>query len=416
MRSAELGGQLAAALADARRHTDRLFAILRPEALYERAVAERHRFIFYLGHLEAFDWNLCRAYLDGAGAAELDQLFAFGIDPDLTSCDQLPRDCAGDWPTLATVVDYQQGRRAVIDRQLAAVPTQLLQVAIEHRYMHAETLCYLMHWLPLAAKLPPVRPQADARPAPVSAPIVIPAGRATLGRSDGFGWDNEFPAHPVPVPAFAIDRYKVTNGQYLRFVQDGGPPPLFWQPSDAAPGFALRCMFGELPLPLSWPVYVTHQQATAYAAWAGADLPTEAQFHRAAYATPPGAADESAEPAEREYPWADSGEPPHECGNFDFQRWDPQPVDATPRGDSAFGVAQLVGNGWEWTSTPFLPFAGFTPFPFYPGYSADFFDHQHFVLKGGSARTARCLLRRSFRNWYRTGYRYAYAGFRCVHR
>jgi formylglycine-generating enzyme required for sulfatase activity len=89
-------------------------------------------------------------------------------------------------------------------------------------------------------------------------------------------------------------------------------------------------------------------------------------------------------------------------------------VDAHPAGDSAFGLAQLVGNGWEWTSTAFAPFEGFQPFPFYPGYSADFFDHQHFVLKGGSPRTALALLRRSFRNWFRPEYRYAFASFRCV--
>jgi len=89
-------------------------------------------------------------------------------------------------------------------------------------------------------------------------------------------------------------------------------------------------------------------------------------------------------------------------------------VTATMGGDSAFGIAQLVGNGWEWTSTPFEPFPGFQPFPFYPGYSARFFDGQHYVLKGASPRTPAALLRRSFRNWFRPNYPYVYAGFRCV--
>jgi formylglycine-generating enzyme required for sulfatase activity len=74
----------------------------------------------------------------------------------------------------------------------------------------------------------------------------------------------------------------------------------------------------------------------------------------------------------------------------------------------------MVGNGWEWTSTAFAPFEGFRPFPFYPGYSADFFDGKHFVMKGGSVRTASCMLRPSFRNWFQPHYQYAYAGFRCV--
>src|SRR5207302_6870082 len=103
-----------------------------------------------------------------------------------------------------------------------------------------------------------------------------------------------------------------------------------------------------------------------------------------------------------------------EFGNFDFHRWDPVSVAAFPKGESAFAVADLVGNGWEWTSTVFGPFAGFERFPFYPGYSADFFDGKHYVLKGGSARTAACMLRRSFRNWFQAHYPYIYTGFRCV--
>ena len=75
-------------------------------------------------------------------------------------------------------------------------------------------------------------------------------------------------------------------------------------------------------------------------------------------------------------------------GNFNFERWDPAPVGGFPEGQSAFGVQGLAGNGWEWTSSVFGPFPGFTPFPFYRGYSADFFDGKHFVMKGGSAQTA----------------------------
>ncbi len=101
-------------------------------------------------------------------------------------------------------------------------------------------------------------------------------------------------------------------------------------------------------------------------------------------------------------------------GNFDFHQWDPAPVGSYPEGASAFGVHDLVGNGWEWTRTPFAPFPGFAPMPFYPGYSANFFDGKHYVMKGGSPRTAACMLRRSFRNWFQPHYPYVYATFRCV--
>jgi len=137
----------------------------------------------------------------------------------------------------------------------------------------------------------------------------------------------------------------------------------------------------------------------------GKSLPTEPQFHRAAYGS------ESRE--ERQYPWGNEA-PHHGSGNFDFRGWNPEPVYAAPAGDSAFGVAQLVGNGWEWTNTPFAPFPGFKARATYPGYSANFFDDEHYVLKGGSPRTASRLLRRSFRNWFRPDYPYVYATFRCV--
>ena len=73
-----------------------------------------------------------------------------------------------------------------------------------------------------------------------------------------------------------------------------------------------------------------------------------------------------------------------------------------------------MGNGWEWTSTPFAPLPGFEALPSYPGYSQPFFDGDHFVLKGGSARTAEVLLRRSFRNWFQPRYVHVAATFRTV--
>jgi formylglycine-generating enzyme required for sulfatase activity len=136
-------------------------------------------------------------------------------------------------------------------------------------------------------------------------------------------------------------------------------------------------------------------------------LPTEAEWQRAANGTAQG--DEQA------YPWG-AEKPAGNLGNFDFARWSPAPVNSFPQGQSAFGVQGMLGNGWEWTSTEFAPFPGFEAFPFYRGYSADFFDGKHVVMKGGSARTAACMLRRTFRNWFQAHYQFAYTGFRCVSR
>ena len=422
-------------LSQARERSDALFEIVRPEALYERPIAERHRIIFYLGHLEAFDWNLFGRELGElkSSTPALDKLFAFGIDP---VSGNLPDDQPGDWPERKEVLQYNQAVRTALDEQLPAglegpeerrrTLSQFLHVAIEHRLMHVETLAYMLHRLPINLKrvrqsvVPPRAPQV--RPQMTE----IPAGIATLGlkREDGvFGWDNEFEEHSVIVPAFRIDTYEVTNLQYLRFIAEGGyREKSFWTDLDwewlqstgtlhpafwvrRGNQFFFRTMFDEVPLPGDWPVYVSHAEASAYARWARKELPSEAEWHRAAYGTHNG--------GERAYPWGDDL-PRSGLGNFDFHHWDPSPVAAFPAGSSAFGVADLVGNGWEWTRSVFAPFDGFEPFSFYEGYSANFFDDRHYVMKGGSARTAAPMLRRSFRNWFQPRYPYIYTGFRCI--
>src|SRR5580698_10708041 len=100
-------------MADARAQTDALFDLLPPNSFYERPVAERHRLIFYLGHLEAFDWNLLAEPLGLVPSEpEFDQLFAFGIDPVAGG---LPTDTPSDWPSIARVEQYNRGVRDRLD-------------------------------------------------------------------------------------------------------------------------------------------------------------------------------------------------------------------------------------------------------------------------------------------------------------
>jgi ergothioneine biosynthesis protein EgtB len=300
-------------------------------------------------------------------------------------------------------------------------------MCVEHEAMHQETLLYIFHRLDFSMKTPPARAaRAPLGAAPRPETIRIPAGRATLGAERGeipFGWDNEFPRRVVDVPAFDIDRWDVTNGEYLEFVEASGyrqedlwdpaawawiraegiSHPLFWEPDGRR--WKWRTMFEDLELPLSWPVYVSHAEASAFARWRGRRLPTEAEFHRAAYGTPSG--------GERSFPWGEDP-PDHDRANYEMLRCDPVPVGSFPRGESSWGVGDLLGNGWEWTSTPFDGFPGFAPSPLYSAYSADFFDGSHFVMKGGSPATTGDLLRRTFRNWFQPRYRYTYATFRCA--
>jgi ergothioneine biosynthesis protein EgtB len=406
--------KLAKRWAESRDETDRLFVMVRTSALYDRPIAERHRIVFYIGHLEAFDWNLLRDHLAlERFHGEFDHLFAFGIDPVDGG---LPQDEASDWPTLTQVETYRRRIRKELDAALMDATEsedliQLLNTAIEHRLMHAETLEYMFHQLPHGVK---IRPEA-AKPGPaipVTAEMVaVPAGKVTLGlerRSGQFGWDNEFEGHTVEVPGFFIDKYKVSNKQFATFIEQGGyeqsslwspadwewktaggiSHPVFWAPTGG--GFRYHGMFEELPLPLDSPVYVSHAEASAYAHWAGKALPTEAEWQRA----------------------ADGAEPPAETRRL----WDPPALGSGMGSASNYGVEGLLGTGWEWTSSAFAPFPGFRTVAAYPGYSANFFDGKHFVMKGGSPRTAACMLRMSFRNWFQAHYQYVYAGFRCVAR
>jgi gamma-glutamyl hercynylcysteine S-oxide synthase len=404
--------QILGDLNEARGRTEQLFAALLPEYLYERPISERHRVVFYIGHLEAFDYiQICRECLkQKSREPALDTLFQAGIDPDSQS---LPTDVPSDWPSLRQIQEYVQQARRAVDDALEIVPEEIICMAVEHRLMHLETLAYMWHNFDYGAKR-----RIDG----VSLPdehldgaehrnewCDISAGPAVLGkpRDGSFAWDNEYDEHTVEVPGFRAQRYKVTNGEYLQFVKAGAKPPHFWTIRNG--NLHYRGMFEEVPLPLDWPVYVMHQDAAAYAQWIGKSLPTEAQYHRAAFGTPFDAPLQS----NREFPWGKLAPAP-ELGNFDFRRWDPESVRAAPQSESAFGVRQMIGNGWEWTDTAFAPFPGFSPSATYPGYSANFFDGAHFVIKGGSPRTSARLLRRSFRNWFRPEYPYVYAGFRCV--
>jgi len=421
-----------------------IFDLLADEAYYSQPIALRHPIVFYEGHLPAFSFNTL--VKRGLGCPSLDpaleRLFARGIDPAETpgggNAERTLQKGGSRtvWPSRAEVRafaaeadarvldalahrDVEQPGHPLLDRAEAVFSI------LEHEAMHQETLLYMWHRLPFDQKTRPAgyAPRVDGRVPPVEW-VGVPAGRATLGVDRGsiaFGWDNEFPDYRVDVPGFQIERHDVTNARFLEFVDAGGyrdprwwrpedwnwvqservAHPLFWEREDdpTAPGapppgarWHWRGMFERIPLPLAWPVYVSHAEASAFARWSDARLPTEAEYKRAAHG-----ADLS---------------PAH--GVFDFSSWDPAPAGSHPAGASAWGVEDLVGNGWEWTSTPFAPFPGFRAMASYPEYSAEFFDGEHFVMKGASPATARELVRPTFRNWFRPRYPYVYSTFRCA--
>jgi len=424
-----------------RRRTRQLFDLLDESTYYERPISLRNPVVFYEGHVPAFSVNtLIKKALGWQGIDEhLETIFARGIDPESEATSVARGNPA--WPSRGEVHQFVAEADRLIEKAIASADLErpgdplldqarALWTILEHEEMHQETLGYIWHQVPYSSKRKPAGYNTEtptSSESDVSAfHAHISAGIATLGtdlRESAFAWDNEAPVHKVHVNAFGIDAYKVTNGHFMEFVRAGGyQAPQWWRPEDwawiesasvAHPAFweregdrwFWRGMFERVPLPMDWPVYVTWAEANAFARWRRLRLPTEAEYHRAAFGTPEG--------RERRYPWGNTigTQVP---GNFDFARWDPEPVGIHPEGASAFGVHDLIGNGWEWTSTTFGPFAGFEPLPTYPEYSAEFFDGDHFVMKGASPLTPRTLVRRGFRNWFRPRYPYVYATFRCA--
>ena len=426
-----------------RRRTRDLFALIPDSSYVDRPIALRNPICFYDGHLPAFSINTLwkRALGEPGIDGRFEKLFERGIDPE-EEAEAAAAGAPSAWPSRASIVEYGREsdarvEEAILSRTLEAPAEknpmlaggQALFTILEHEVMHQETLMYMWRRIPYDRKR-----GRNGHPTPIPGPgrapsnpwIQVPAGRAILGaRPERFGWDNEFPRHTEDVSAFEMTTHDVTNEEFREFVDAGGyrredlwdpegwswvresgvSHPPFWAPSRAAGEYEWIGMFERIPLPPAWPVWVTQVEAAAYARWKGGRLPTEAEYDRAAYGDPSG--------REREFPWGE-GAPDETRGNFDFRQWEPVAVGSFPAGASAWGIHDLVGNGWEWTSTVFDGFPGFTPMASYPQYSADFFDGKHYVMKGGSPVTSRDLVRRSFRNWFRPAYPHVYASFHVV--
>jgi iron(II)-dependent oxidoreductase len=223
----------------------------------------------------------------------------------------------------------------------------------------------------------------------------------------GFAYDNVRPRHELDLAAFEVDRLPVTNGDFLRFVEDGGySRPELWSPdgwawrSEASvtrPLFwtadgRVRSFERVEPLDSQMPVmHVSWFEADAFARWAGKRLPTEAEWEKAA---------------------AGTGTQAGSC-NIDQLAFGPLPAGAFPRGASDHGVLGLIGDAWEWTAGEFGSYPGFRAYP-YREYSEAFFDQGFKVLRGGSWATRPSVARNTFRNWDFPERRQIFCGFRCA--
>lgn len=295
----------------------------------------------------------------------------------------------------------------------------------QHEHQHDETILATHQIregpavLTATAWLPPGVP-AD------SSDVEVPGGPCLVGTSlDPWALDNERPEHPVDVATFRIDVHPVTNAQFAEFVTAGGyDEPSWWSREGwthrlaadlVAPGFwhrdgnsFCRRRFGrDEPVPMNEPVqHVSFHEAAAYANWRGRRLPTEAEWEKACSWDPD-------QQRKRRFPWG-AAAPTPERANLAFDgvhALRPAQVGAYPAGASAYGVEQLIGDVWEWTSSPLLGYPGFRAHP-YDEYSQVFFGPGYRVLRGGSWATHPSATRSTFRNWDFPIRRQIFAGFR----
>jgi iron(II)-dependent oxidoreductase len=302
------------------------------------------------------------------------------------------------------------------------------QVA-QHEVQHDETML-ATHQLrvgpPVLAAPPP--PPAPADAAALPAEVLVPGGPFTMGTStEPWALDNERPAHEVHVAGFYLDTTPVTNAAYAAFIADGGydnprwwttdgwahrqraglTAPLFWtgMGGRAGTGEWTRVVFGrEEPIIGNEPVlHVCWYEADAYARWAGRRLPTEAEWEKAARHDP-------ATGRSRRYPWGDE-DPTPALANLGQRHLRPAPAGSYPAGAAPSGARQLIGDVWEWTSSDFLPYPGFTAWP-YKEYSEVFFGPEYKVLRGGAFGVSPVAIRGTFRNWDYPIRRQIFAGFR----
>jgi gamma-glutamyl hercynylcysteine S-oxide synthase len=295
-------------------------------------------------------------------------------------------------------------------------------LVISHENQHDETILQALN----LRSGPPLLDEGTllptGRPGVAGTSVLVPGGEFVLGVdavSEPHSLDNERPAHIVDVPAFRIGRVPVTNGEWQRFVDDGGYGQSRWwsdrgwshrqEAGLRAPQFwnsdGTRTRFGHVEdIPADEPVqHVTFFEAEAYAAWAGARLPTEVEWEKACVWDPDAG-------ARRRYPWGAS-EPTSHLANLGGDALRPAPVGAYPAGASAYGAEQMLGDVWEWTTSPLRPWPGFAPM-IYERYSQPFFDGDYKVLRGGSWAVAPSILRPSFRNWDHPIRRQIFSGVR----
>lgn len=434
---------IAEALRSCWRDTEALFAGIPDWSV--KPIGLRHPFGFYFGHVAAFSLLKNQAGAAGFIPSKLDLLYSRGIDPnvhDPSVCHSHPQ-VPDSWPNETETREYAVLAKArVLDLVVSeTADMRALMMTIEHERMHQETLCYMLTahrknvWNPSsprdvfsaaiygeASKIgrfaldSPNRSNVAApfyfdrcsyrrtsalssvSPGPRDEWVLVTGGMVALGvdrdKLRGFLWDNELCAGPQEekyVADLRVSTNPITVSQFREFVLDkmGYSDPTNWE--------------SQLD-------YEFFQQFKAPASWTLGSIENRGDILVHA--------------AEATYKWTDVADCPVYCSlaeasafckfkgsrvMTEFESILIEKSDAAPE-----IIKSMSADGWEWTCTPFAPLVGFVADPLYPEYSADFFDNEHFVLRGSGCYTHSSMIRSSFRNFFQKSYPHVLAKFRLV--
>jgi iron(II)-dependent oxidoreductase len=340
-----------------------------------------------------------------------------------------PKDNRVNIPEVEATLSYLERTREVALEALKASNLNLddpflkegyaWEFAIQHECQHQETIAEMLCLIQKQTTLTSVAP-IPWESKLVTKTIAHPSGEFLMGSDNVYGYDNEKNPHRVKVSGFGLGNYPVTAFQWSEFILEGGyqrseiwsPEGWHWRQENHVTvpfywtidqGYFQIGPFGLRALHPDEPVQgISQFEAEAYARWKKMRLPSEEEWEFAASSAPDG--------IKRKFPWGDS-EPTPASAAHSLRGWAPQPVGSVDRGKTPLGVSDMAGNIWEWTSGKFLPYPGFSAFP-YDGYSKDHMEGKHFVCRGGSWATSPTILRNTFRNWYVPSYRQGFLGVR----
>ena len=417
---------LIANLMDARARTLELVHGLDDEQLMGPRLDIVNPLLWEIGHLAWFHEFFVLRRLDGREPilASPDNLYdSMKVHHDTRWDLELP-DLHGTFQYMRAVEEEMIQRLA--DEQVAGGDdAYLYQLTTFHEDMHDEAFTYTRQTLGYPKpdfRTATNQPKQDA--GPYQGDVDVPGATIELGSKPGgrFIFDNEKFSHEVGVGSFRIAKAPVTNAEYRDFVEDGGykddrfwddagrhwrdsersQHPVYWRRGQDG-NWWVKHFDDEVPLPLHHPVsHVNWYEANAWCHWAGRRLPSEAEWEAAS-------AYDASWMTKRRYPWGDemSEGPP---ANLDGRYIGTVDVGAFPEGDSAFGCRQMLGNVWEWTSSDFLPFPGFSVDP-YEDYSKPWFGTRK-VLRGGAWATRSRMITNTYRNFFTPERRDTINGFR----